>query len=55
MIAIVVRFYDAGYARGYREGLNDSAYEQDFAYQHDDYVKGYWDGFKAGMAAGVGA
>lgn len=40
--------YQAGFDRGHREGLNDNAYEQDFAYQDAEYTRGYWDGFKEG-------
>lgn len=48
--------YDLGYARGLKEGRDTSnAYEQDFAYQHEDYTRGYWDGFKAGINEPKGA
>lgn len=42
--------YAAGLKRGLREGRDASnVYEQDFAYQNEDYTKGYWDGFKTGI------
>jgi hypothetical protein len=44
--------YDNGYARGLREG-NTEAGEQDFAFKDDDYVYGYWDGFKVGRRSKV--
>lgn len=47
--------YHSGHTRGFREGLNDNAYEQDFAYHHADYERGYWVGFKEGIAARVKA
>jgi hypothetical protein len=38
-----------GYKRGLRDGQDKSGeFEQDFAYSHPDYERGYWDGFKAG-------
>lgn len=49
-MALAKQEYDLGYQRGIREGRDASnVYEQDFAYQHADYTRGYWDGFKVGI------
>jgi len=45
--------YDQGFKRGLKEGRDaSSVYEQDFAYQREDYTRGYWDGFKQGINEG---
>ena len=45
-----MQHYDAGFARGLREGRDASnVYEQDFAYQAEEYTRGYWAGFKDGI------
>jgi hypothetical protein len=50
MFGVSLSNYDLGHARGLREGRDSSnAYEQDFAYQHEEYTRGYWDGYKQGV------
>lgn len=44
--------YAMGYSRGLQEGVAykvmGSVFEQDFAFKHEDYVRGYWDGYEEG-------
>lgn len=40
--------FDLGYQRGMREGQNNDRFEQDFAFKTDEYVTGYWAGFRFG-------
>jgi hypothetical protein len=47
--------WHAGYKRGLKEGRDASnVYEQDFAYQPEEYTAGYWAGFKDGINEGKG-